>query len=370
MSRIELSAVSKMLGRQPVLSDLDLVVEEGDFMTLLGPSGCGKTTTLRIIAGLESPDAGTVTIDDLVVADPGNAVSVHASKRGLNLVFQAYALWPHMTVFDNVAFGLRVSGISAAQIESRVVRSLERLQIAELRERYPSELSGGQQQRVAISRAIVTEPRILLLDEPLSNLDAKLRLEMRAELKRLHREINATIIYVTHDQIEALTLSTKVAVFHQGRLVQVDAPRRLYRYPARIEVAEFLGNVNIIKAHSTVEAGGVRDVRSPLGTLRLDGRTCGDDALLLTIHPEDVHVSLDSTAERGQLCTVTSVLPAGSETTIQLELADGTTLFAAVPGDPDVAIGAMVRYSIPLDRVNVYRAETGEIVSQVPAATK
>ena len=224
MSRIELKKVNKYYDKVHILKDVDLVIEQGDFMTLLGPSGCVKTTTLRVISVLENPQSGEVIIDGVRVADPHMGKFAPPSRRNLNLVFQSYALWPHMTVFQNVAFGLTIQKLPKQEIAEKVMSALERMQIGEYAHRYPSELSGGQQQRVAIARAIVSQPKILLLDEPLSNLDAKLRVDMRAELKRLHKELNTTIIYVTHDQVEALTLSSKIAVYFDGVLTQCNTP--------------------------------------------------------------------------------------------------------------------------------------------------
>src|SRR5690625_2171232 len=257
MSRIELKNINKHFGDNHVLKDINLTIEDGDFMTLLGPSGCGKTTTLRVITGLENPEGGVVTIGGKEIVNGENRYYAPPSKRDLSLVFQSYALWPHMTVFDNVAFGLGVKKVPKSEIRPKVEAALDKLQILPYIDRYPSELSGGQQQRVSIARAIVTEPKILLLDEPLSNLDAKLRLEMRAELKRLHSELNTTIIYVTHDQVEALTLSTKIAVFFEGELAQLDKPRNIYRNPADLRVADFVGNpqINLIDATCTFSDG-------------------------------------------------------------------------------------------------------------------
>lgn len=229
MNAIELRQIHVHVQRKHILKGIDLTIEEGDFVTLLGPSGCGKTTLLRTIAGLQKLNEGMVVISGNRVADGSLAYHLDPAKRGVSLVFQSYALWPHMTVFDNVAFGLQVRKQPKAEVRRSVMAALDKMRISELADRYPGELSGGQQQRVAIARAIVTSPSILLLDEPLSNLDAKLRTEMRAELKRLHRELGTTIVYVTHDQHEAITLSTKVAVFFGGELVQADTPRELYR---------------------------------------------------------------------------------------------------------------------------------------------
>ena len=240
-----MTGINKYYGTNRVLKDVDLTIEDGEFMTLLGPSGCGKTTTLRVIAGLEKPQSGSIVMDGKRIVNAAESFFAPPAKRGLNLVFQSYALWPHMTVFDNVAFGLRVKHTPKDEIKKLVENALSRMQIGEYAGRYPSELSGGQQQRVAIARAIASPVELLLLDEPLSNLDAKLRVDMRSELKRLHEEMGTTIIYVTHDQVEALTLSTRIAVFFNGHIEQVASPMSLYQNPASVRIAEFIGNPKI-----------------------------------------------------------------------------------------------------------------------------
>jgi multiple sugar transport system ATP-binding protein len=332
-------------------------------MTLLGPSGCGKTTTLRVITGLENPEKGIITIGGKEVANGATHYYAPPSKRGLNLVFQSYALWPHMTVHDNVAFGLQMQSVSKAETRQRVESALDKMRILQLKDRYPSELSGGQQQRVAIARAIVTEPKILLLDEPLSNLDAKLRLEMRAELKRLHRDLKTTIVYVTHDQVEALTMSTKIAVFFDGHLVQVDSPRNIYRYPADVRVANFIGNpqINFVDA-SCKYSGGQLQVASPLGTFSLPGSEPTGPDVTVALYPEDVQVSADRSGP-GIPCVVYSVLPAGSETLIQLTLDGNLTLLAKVIGELDLEIGSFVRITFPIEKLNAYDKATGKLLT-------
>lgn len=364
MSRIELKQIRKSINNQPILNNLDLVIEEGDFMTLLGPSGCGKTTTLRLISGLENPQSGIITIGDRTVVDCSTHHYVHASKRGLNLVFQNYALWPHMTVYENVAFGLKLHKIPKDAIRTRVEKALDKLKIIHLLDRYPSELSGGQQQRVAIARAIVTEPGILLLDEPLSNLDAKLRLEMRAELKRLHEELNTTIVYVTHDQVEALTMSTKIAVFFEGALVQVDEPHRIYRYPAELRVADFIGNpmLNFIEAVSTYQAGSLR-VDSKLGTMQLASRQAYAGKVVLAIYPEDIKV-VSEPVEGGISCTISSVLPAGAETLVQLVTSQGLDMLMKATGENEFRKGDQVWMTLALAKVNIYEKETGRLIAR------
>lgn len=246
--KIVLEGITKRFPGVTVIDNMDLEILDRDFTTLLGPSGCGKTTTLRIIAGLEEPDAGEIWIDDRLVFSARRGVNVPASERKVGMIFQSYALWPHMTVFRNVAFGLE-GRMGKDEIRKRVHESLANVQMAEYVERYPSELSGGQQQRVALARMLAAQPEILLMDEPLSNLDAKLRMQMRAELKRMHNDLDVTVVYVTHDQEEALTLSTRIAVMNNGIIEQYDAPNQVYKNPATLFVADFMGNpqMNFLK---------------------------------------------------------------------------------------------------------------------------
>ena len=224
MGQIFLNGIVKSYGKEVVVKNLDLTVEPGEFLTILGPSGCGKTTTLRMIAGLEEPDEGIIKLDDRVVFSRNDGVVIPPEARHLGLIFQSYALWPHMTVAKNITLALKEQKISKDEISNRLKNALEMVQLTGYAERYPSELSGGQQQRVAVARLIALRPTILLMDEPLSNLDAKLRTEMRASLKRLHRDLNATTVYVTHDQIEALTLSDRVIIMNEGRIMQEGSP--------------------------------------------------------------------------------------------------------------------------------------------------
>ncbi len=274
MSKIVLEHIDKFYGENHVLKDINLTIEDGDFMTLLGPSGCGKTTTLRVISGLEKPQGGTMTIDDKTVIDAANAFYEEPSKRGLNLVFQSYALWPHMTVYQNIAFGLKIKKLSKEEIDQRVMDSLRTMRIDQYKDRYPNELSGGQQQRVAIARAIASNPKLLLLDEPLSNLDARLRIDMRVELKRLHRETGTTIVYVTHDQVEAMTMSTKVALFKAGEIAQIATPLELYTNPVDLETADFVGSPRINMVDGTARYDGNElVVDSVLGQMTFDKET-------------------------------------------------------------------------------------------------
>jgi len=249
MPAIEFKNVSKLFGQVAAVSNLDLVIPENSFVTLLGPSGCGKTTTLRMIAGLESPTAGDIYIGDQMLSSATTGKTIPPEKRGMGLVFQSYALWPHMTIAQNIQFGMQMQHIPRAQQKARLNELMNLLHIDGLEDRYPLQLSGGQQQRVALARMLAVSPRVLLLDEPLSNLDARLRMEMRAELKRLHEQFKNTIVYVTHDQMEAMTMASHVAVMLEGKVQQFAPPMEIYRRPATLFVAEFVGSPSINLFH-------------------------------------------------------------------------------------------------------------------------
>jgi iron(III) transport system ATP-binding protein len=244
MSKLALRALTKRFGEVAAVDGVDLAIEPGEFVSLLGPSGCGKTTTLRMIAGFIDPSAGTIEMDGQILSSP--AGSLPPERRGMSMIFQSYAVWPNMTVAENVAFGLRLRKLPREEVRRRVGEMLDVVQMRHLAERYPAELSGGQQQRVALARAIVIKPQVLLLDEPLSNLDANLREEMRFEIKRLHEEFRITTVYVTHDQAEAMITSDRIAVMNHGRIEQVDEPHALYTRPRTRFVAGFIGRTNFI----------------------------------------------------------------------------------------------------------------------------
>ncbi|OCT16154.1 ABC transporter [Paenibacillus pectinilyticus] len=367
MNAIEITNINVSIHGKHVLKGIDLTIAKGEFMTFLGPSGCGKTTLLRTIAGLQSADEGTLRIGNKEAVNSATGHYLEASKRGVNLVFQSYALWPHMTVYENVAFGLQVQKLPKDQTQARVRVALANMRISELETRYPGQLSGGQQQRVAIARAIVTEPEILLLDEPLSNLDAKLRIEMRAELKRLHHELKTTIIYVTHDQHEAMTLSTQVAVFFGGKVVQVDKPRQLYHRPRTLEVAEFIGNaglhLNYIEGTIVGSEGGQR-LETSLGFLEVDGEV-GETGreIILTLKPEDIRLS-EMMGPDSLAVHIEAVFPSGSETLVQTRAGE-LSLMIRVMGDMEVEVGSQLYAKPRMDRINLYDKMTGRLL-EVP----
>ena len=277
MPRLVLSGLTKAYGRLTVVDKVDLTLEEGEFVSLLGPSGCGKTTTLRMIAGFVDPTGGSIAVDGNVLSAPGAVVP--PERRGMSMIFQSYAIWPNMTVAENVAFGLKLRKLPREEVQRRVNEMLDVVQLGKLAHRYPAELSGGQQQRVALARAIVVKPSVLLLDEPLSNLDANLREEMRFEIRRLHDEFRITTVYVTHDQGEAMATSDRIAVMNAGRIEQIDAPHLLYTRPRTRFVAGFVGRTNLLEAR--VEGG----------ELRLDGVGLGrlaqpDGPVLISLRPQ------------------------------------------------------------------------------------
>jgi iron(III) transport system ATP-binding protein len=280
MTKLVLSGLGKSFGPVAAVENVSLTLQPGEFVSLLGPSGCGKTTTLRMIAGFMSPTAGTIEMNGAVLSSPGRVVA--PEKRGMSMIFQSYAIWPNMTVAQNVAFGLKLRRLPSAELQARLDRILDVVQLRHLRDRYPAELSGGQQQRVALARAIVIEPEVLLLDEPLSNLDANLREEMRSEIRRLHDAFRITTVYVTHDQAEAMVTSDRIVVMNHGRIEQVDDPVSLYNHPRTRFVAGFIGRTNFLDGIAnngtidfpgfSVPAGQAPDAKALNGTVSFSVR--------------------------------------------------------------------------------------------------
>ena len=370
MSQIVLKNIDKFYGSNHVLKNLNLTVNDGEFMTLLGPSGCGKTTTLRVIAGLEKPQNGTIEMDGHLVVNAKELYFEDPGKRGMNLVFQSYALWPHMTVFQNVAFVLNVQKVPKEETKRRVMDALERMRIEQYADRYPSELSGGQQQRVAIARAIVSQPKVLLLDEPLSNLDAKLRIDMRSEIKRLHHEMGTTIVYVTHDQVEALTMSTRIAIFFEGELEQVAAPMDLYQNPISLRVADFIGNprINFVEGQAKRGEDGGLVVTSSLGRMSFTADCLTDELpaqssfdVVLGIRPEKIGICCQE-GDGAIPASVYATQPAGSETTIHLKMDDGSVVLAKEMGIRNYAVDQVVHVRIDPDKLNVFAKDTGRLI--------
>jgi len=331
---------------QAALREVSLEVGDGELLVLLGPSGCGKTTALRCIAGLEDPTAGDVLIGDRVVTQ------LPPADRDVAMVFQNYALYPHLTVHENIAFPLELRGVSKVEIGRRVVDAATRVGVAELLARRPAELSGGQRQRTALARAIVRAPAVFLLDEPLSNLDANLRIELRAELVALHRALRATMVYVTHDQGEAMTLGQRIAVLHEGRLRQVGTPAEVYQRPADVFVARSLGtpamNVLTGRARGTAEGGDDRMFES--GSLHIPvALPTYEGELQIGVRPEHVGVcAVDQGAGNSDILIVELL---GNETVVHLN-AGGQPLVARLPGLVDVQVGT--RVGLKLDRRHLH----------------
>ena len=363
MPQIVLEHVTKRFEKFVAVQDLNLVIEDRGFVTLLGPSGCGKTTTLRMIAGLETPTSGRITIDGEPVFDSERGLNLPPNKRDIGFLFQNYALWPHMTVYDNISFGLEMLKWDKKSIRDRVYELMELLKIRQFEQRYPSELSGGQQQRVAIARTLAPSPRVLFMDEPLSNLDAKLRQEMRTELKRLHSDTNSTFVYVTHDQLEAMTLSTQVCLMDTGVLQQYAPPLEIYNNPANQFVASFVGNptMNFIPAEVTQCSRGqaTLNLLGILGTFTVKNgelEQLGKEAIV-GVRPEFLPIR-----EQGALeSRIYSTLPAGMETTVKA-LCGETMLTSVVFGSVDYPVDAPVCMDVVGENIVLFDKETGKNV--------
>ena len=352
MARIRIDGLCKRFGGVDAVAELSIDIPDGAFAAFLGPSGCGKTTTLRMVAGLEQPTSGVIRIGDRTVFGPG--VHIPTEQRRIGMVFQSYAVWPHMTVFENVAFPLRVARTPRREIAARVEKALATVRLEGFAGRYPAQLSGGQQQRVALARAIVGEPQLLLLDEPLSNLDAKLRDEMRDEIRDLQRRLGVTTLFVTHDQIEALALSDMVFVMDGGRLQQAGTPREINEHPANSFVANFVGWSNRLPV---TPAGA--------GQLHLAGHQIACDpaalpqtggALILAIRPEDVQVTPADPLPEGTLPgTVDSVTYLGTHLACRLRVGPHA-LLAHLPRAADLSPGQPVAVHLPAERIRILAA--------------
>ena len=360
MPKITLTNVTKQWGKFIGVNDLNLEIEDGSFITLLGSSGCGKTTTLRMIAGLETPTKGEIRFDDRIMFSSEKNINIPPAKREVGFLFQNYALWPHMTVTQNIAFGLETLKWKKADISARVAEMLRTMRIEQFAERYPAELSGGQQQRVAIARTLAPKPRVLFMDEPLSNLDAKLRGEMRTELKRLHKDTGSTFVYVTHDQLEAMTLSTKICLMNEGVLQQYAPPLEVYNRPANLFVADFVGNpsMNIVDARA-VRTGPRTAELGFLGSKAVfhanEDFDLASDSVSLGIRPEFLPIS-----EGGDLGGLAySTLPAGMETTVKIKVGE-TILSSVVFGAIDYETDAPIRFSIAGSGILIFDRASGQ----------
>jgi iron(III) transport system ATP-binding protein len=359
MAGITIRGLSKTFGAREAdvaaVADVDLEIKDNSFVTLLGPSGCGKTTTLRLIAGYIIPDRGTIEADGRLLSSPGGVVPPEA--RGMGMVFQNYAIWPHKNVFENVVFGLKLRKVPAAEARRKVEDTLALVNLAGLGSRYPNELSGGQQQRVALARSLVVEPDILLLDEPLSNLDAKLRERMRSELKELQRRTGITFVYVTHDQAEALALSDQIAVMNAGRVQQFGTPHEVYAYPANRMVADFMGLVNLVpgKVRAVRNGGGTVEVGElALDVAALDGLAPGD-SVDVAIRPENISLRPPAGAAPANTAKITSHVFLGNISEYYATLPSGQTLRVQTHPRQSFQIGDMAAIEVEANQCSVFR---------------
>ena len=349
--KIKIEKLRKAFGDVVAVNDIDLLIYEGDFITLLGPSGCGKTTTLRAISGLEEATDGKIYINDKLVFSRKDEIIVAPSKRNVGLIFQSYALWPHMTVEANIAFGLKIKKLPKDEIDKRVKEMLIDVHLEEYGKRYPSELSGGQQQRVAIARMLINRPQIFLMDEPLSNLDARLRIEMRSELIQLHNRTGATTIYVTHDQEEAMTLSTRICVMNEGIIRQIGSPEEIYGKPADMFVAGFISNPQMNFFEGVVERKGNKAFISAGGfSVGVKNDVVGDRReVVFAVRPEDLVID-----QNGTPYMVETRLPAGSFQIAMAKRNDEKEIALLFDGEVKIAVGKEIKLSVKEDKFHIF----------------
>ncbi len=357
MARVVFENVVKRFGDNLVVKDLNLTVEDHEFLVLVGPSGCGKSTALRMISGLETVTSGKIFIGDRDVT------RVAAKNRNVAMVFQSYALYPHMNVYKNMAFALKIAKVPKNEIDQRVRETAEMLELTDLLFRTPREMSGGQRQRVALGRAIVRNPAVFLMDEPLSNLDAKLRVHMRMELGQLHQRLKTTTFYVTHDQVEAMTMGDRIAIIDKGILQQVATPMELYNKPINAFVATFIGSPSMNLFDGIIEDSGTgptfcfKDLRFPIAPAAAAGLTQGRE-VVMGIRPEHIVLDAPETSSPGAFVADVRVLePMGNELTAYLSL-EGKNIVAKLPGGADLTVGEKARFRLDLDLIHLFDGET------------
>ena len=361
MAQVTLKNVTKSFGSVQIIKGVSLDIADGEFCVFVGPSGCGKSTLLRMIAGLEEITTGTLQIGGHEMAE------VQSADRGVAMVFQSYALYPHMTVKENISFGMRMAKMPADKIAARVKVATDMLQLDQLLDRKPSMLSGGQRQRVAIGRAIVREPEVFLFDEPLSNLDANLRVQMRIEITKLHQDLKSTMIYVTHDQVEAMTMADKIVVLHAGLVEQVGSPLELYHRPNNMFVAGFIGSpkMNFVKAIATPMKGGKIALALPGGTkivLNDQGKKLSErQAVTLGIRPEHITIGRKNDGELKGTLRIAEYL--GSETMFYASLADGTDLSVKADGLTTAKSGADIKFGVPAAACHLFDSNGNTILN-------
>jgi multiple sugar transport system ATP-binding protein len=368
MGFLDIRNVTKSYGPVEVLHRIDIAVEEGEFLVLVGPSGCGKSTLLNMIAGLESISGGEIAIKGRVVN------GVHPSKRNIAMVFQSYALYPNMTVGQNMTFGLEMHGVPKPDRDKALAEVAKLLQIDHLLDRKPGQLSGGQRQRVAMGRALVRNPDVFLFDEPLSNLDAKLRVDMRTEIKKLHQKLKTTIVYVTHDQIEAMTLSTRIAVMNKGYVQQLGTPKDIYDTPANVFVATFMGSpaMNIVPARVVVQNGqshaAVTNAEGAVQHLRFSQNLAAWEGreILLGIRPEAITDPEGADRKSGNIVALTNRVtvtePAGADTFVTMTLG-GKDAIARMRADANVAAGEVFDFAVNMEKAVAFDPKTEERIA-------
>jgi multiple sugar transport system ATP-binding protein len=352
MASVSFQNIEKSFGSTKVIHGIGFEIHDGEFMVLVGPSGCGKSTLLRMLAGLEEISAGTIAIDGKVVND------MESKDRDIAMVFQSYALYPHMTVADNMAFSLKLRKASAQTIQERVAKAARILNLDPYLQRYPRELSGGQRQRVAMGRAIVRDPKVFLFDEPLSNLDAKLRVAMRAEIKALHQRLKTTVVYVTHDQIEAMTMADRIVVMHDGRVEQIGEPLELYDHPNNLFVAQFIGSPAMNIVNGTLRrANGGAYVEAPGGVRWPVGHRAGGDgqAVAYGVRPEHLTLGGGGNAVPGEIIVVE---PMGAETELLVKIGEAQIVLMT-HGRPSVNPGDKIELTTDPAMVHVFDQKTG-----------
>jgi multiple sugar transport system ATP-binding protein len=349
--------LTKKFGNVIAVNDVSLTIDPRTFLTLLGPSGCGKTTLLRCISGLEDPDDGEIYIGEKLVFSRKKGISLPSGQRDLGLVFQNYALWPHMNVYKNMTFALEIQKLSKPEMDKRVKEALAEVKMSGFEDRYPREMSGGQQQRIALARMLAYRPSVFLMDEPLSNLDARLRMDMRTEIKRLHHVSNATTVYVTHDQVEAMTMSSNIAIMKEGVVQQMGTPDQVYHYPANLFVADFIGNPKVNLLEGTVVSKNrvdVGDFKVPVATYYQTGD------VVIGVRPEDIVIN-DSPDNGAVEFTAYSVMPSGAETTIVARKGDSELTIREM-GVSKIQMDQKIWLSFHEDTVNLYDKASGKLI--------
>lgn len=361
---IEVTNLSKIFGQVVAVDNVSFTIDEKDFLILLGPSGCGKTTILRMIAGLEIPTEGEIYLRGQPVFSSKKGIFLPARERGVGLVFQSYALWPHMTVFENIAFGLKVKKEKTDVIRRKVDKVLGYMQLDGMSRRYPQEMSGGQQQRVALARMLVSEPDILLMDEPLSNLDAKLRLEMRAEIKNIHYQRGTTTVYVTHDQVEGQTMAHKIAVINRGIIEQLATPKTIYNRPANLFVADFIGSppMNLIEGKTVKkpESDTVM-VKNNLLELTTGYKNMESDInVVAAIRPENITIRPENGINTIG-CKISTIMPSGPETVLQA-MYDRILFSVLITQEIDVVLGQQINLYLPANQILLFDKASGRLL--------